>query len=313
MDETDLAILRELARDQVGGWGRLDPRVSASEIARHVNLARSTVSTRLKRWHETGLLVSHDLWPNPGLFDAVFTAGTVRVSQPRRKPAVLEGLTSVEGVAGILDHVGPWIGIALVGQRPAGLDRTERVIERLAGVDGTEMGPLFEPPRCPADLSELDWRIIAASKVEPLGPDHAAAERAGVSTRTYRRRYRQMIEENALMLVLQMDFRRWTGGALARFFIHLGSDADRRAVAEHVQDILPPSMFINASLRPEPEVPMPMLDTVTHLDSVSVADDHHRSLLEVDAIDDVEVLFPRRLITVSHWLEDRLDQRVDKA
>lgn len=311
MDETDLAILRELARDQVGGWGRLDPRISASEIARHVDIARSTVSTRLERWDESGFLVGYKLAPNTGLFDAVHQAGSVRVDDPRRKPSVVESLSMMDAVAGLLDHVGTWVGFALVSQDKGGLDRAARLIGGIEGVDGVETGPAFQPPCCDATLSPLDWRILAAVREDPLGPDHEAADRAGVSARTFRRRYRRMVRQDAVMLMLELDFTAWTGGALSRFVVHLDAQASRSAAAKRVQATLPASMFINNSLRPDAEQPWPVLDAVAHLPSVAEAAGLERALLSLAGVEDVEVLFPCTLATVTHWVDARIDQELD--
>lgn len=310
MDETDVGILRELGRDQVGGWGRLDPRVSAGAIARRVGVARSTVSRRLQRWQESGFLLGFDLWPNPDLFEGVLAAGSVRVVEPTRKPGVVASLSEMDRVAGVLDHLGEWVGVGLVADGPGGLGRTARLLRDVKGVDEVETGPVFQPPETEVEMSPLDWRVLAAAREDPRGPVHEAADRAGVSTRTFRRRYGDAIRGNGVLLLLQLDFRRWAGGALTRFVLHLGPDRSRSAVGKRVEGALPASMFINNSLRPEPEQPWPVLDVVSHLDGLAVAADLRLDLLDLEGVQEVEVLFPRKLLTVSHWVRQRIQRRV---
>ena len=50
-----------------------------------------------------------------------------------------------------------------------------------------------------------------------------------------------------------------------------------------------------------------MLDVGAHLDSVARAEDVQRELTLLDSVDDVEVLFPRRIHLYRGWFDEHIE------
>lgn len=303
VDRTDLSILAELGRDQIMGFGSFDPRLSINEVAQRLGMPRSTVQARVRAWEEGGFLLGFDVWPSPDLFDLQMGLVILSVEDPRDRPKAIESVLLSDGTMLLWDMVGPRMGAVVLGPDEATVRRRGELLGRLSGVTGAEVTQTFRAP--PADLepTQLDWRIIASLREDPLGPLHEAADRVGVSTRTVTRRYQAMRDANAVALVPDLDFTRWEGEPLVRFDVWCDPDADRRAVAEEVARVLPEPEFIHQSLERIPHHPTPLLELLFMPPSLGRVEDAHREVLSIPGVEGVIVLFPRRFHLARHWCD----------
>lgn len=88
LDKADQALLA-LLRDNA--------RIPASELARHLGLARSTVQARIARLEQTGVIAGYTLRPGTGLRPPLRATALVSI-EPRSGPAVLDRLRALPAV-----------------------------------------------------------------------------------------------------------------------------------------------------------------------------------------------------------------------
>lgn len=313
MDAVDLAILRELGRDQVAGVGNLDPQLSLNEVARRADLPPSTVSQRVRGWEETGFLVRRRVWPHPRLLGAQLAVLSVKAPGLTDRPGLVEDLALVDGVILMLEHVEPWLGVMVAHEDEGVLDRRRRLIERVAGVETVDqVVPLGWPDEIDP-LTDLQWRLVGALFEHPEAELHEIADRLGVSTRTVTRKLDPLIESRALWSVFELDFRKWTGSCMARFLVTHDEDHPRSGVLDTIRDRIPELMFINNSVHGPRMGPPTWFDLLTPLPAAAEIRDTQRTLAEVDGVRDVEALIPRKIHAVDHWFHPRLEQRVEAA
>lgn len=216
MDALDLGILRELARDQIVWFGRLDPRLSAAEIARRLHVDRATVSARLHAWERSGFLTGHAIVSSPLLFGARIAGGSLRVDDPVRKPPLLDDLGLVPGVLSAVDHVGPWTALLYAFETREGLERSRRLLARLPGVDEATPCVPFRAPEPEVEPTRLDWRIVRELSTAPRAPMGDVARKVGVSRKTFVRRLERLVEGRALWYLPLLDFTRYGKATIAR-------------------------------------------------------------------------------------------------
>jgi DNA-binding Lrp family transcriptional regulator len=313
VDEVDLAILRELGREQAAGVGNLDPRLSLNEVARRAELPPSTVSKRVRDWEESGLLAGRSTWPNPALFDANLVALSVHAPGLRERPRLVEDLGLVDGVLLVLEHVEPWLGVLMAHEDEPVLDRRLRLIERIAGV--VEVGEVIDLD-WPVDVdkvSDLQWRLIEELFEDPAADLHEIADRVGVSTRTVTRKLQPLVEGDALWSVFELDFRRWTGGCLVRLLASVEDEVDRSTVLDTVGTRFPDAVFINNSVHGPRVGPGDTLDLLVLLPAPARIPEAERSMEDVDGIAEAEVLLPRGIHAFDHWFQPRLREQVARA
>ena len=129
IDETDqrlLALLRDNARRPV------------AELARHLNLARTTVQTRIERLETLGVIAGYTLKISPAVRPPL--QATVLISiEPRSGPEVLARLRSLPGVEVVHTTSGRFDLLAqVVAQTTEELDETIDRIGEARGVRSSE-------------------------------------------------------------------------------------------------------------------------------------------------------------------------------
>ncbi|HEV8359724.1 MAG TPA: AsnC family transcriptional regulator [Candidatus Thermoplasmatota archaeon] len=311
MDELDMAILREMARDKVLVWGGLDPRLSAGEIARRLGGDPSTVRARVRAWEEAGFLAGHAIWPNPALFGAHLASGGLRVDDPRQKQAVLDALRDVEGIVGVQEYVGPWAGLGRVVENPEALERQLRLLARLPGV--TEVTRPFAPrqPQPTIEPSPLDWRMLDALRRSPEATLQQLAGEVGISSKTFARRYDALVAGRAVWHVPSLDFTRYGGATVAKFIVLLAPGIDPVAAAASFQERFPlmdhHAGHVHAGGANDARG---LVELYLHLPSAAAAEEAQRALLGYPGVTEVELLFPKRFWTNGAWFAERLAARL---
>lgn len=312
MDRHDLAILREMTRDHHLVWGGIDPRVSTTDIADRVGLHPSTVRARLRAWEREGFLEGYDVIPNPGLLGCDLMVTSVRMEAPEEKAAFFDDLGLVEGVHGAIDHVGPWVGVAFQVEHPPAVPRRVEVLGRRPGVGEVEEPFPGEFPRAEATPSSLDWRIVRELRRDPTDTLAAIADRVGITPKTLKRRYHDLVRGHAIVTVAVLDFRRYTGGTAVRVNAYLADPGDRANVAGALRDSYPEAMEMNPVPRSEPSDPSGthgrVVQFLVHVSTAAVADDLLATASQVPGVAEAEVLFPVRYHRYPQWLDERVDR-----
>lgn len=309
MDEVDLAILRELGRDQVAGVGNLDPQLSLNEVARRAELPPSTVSKRVRDWEADGFLVERSLWPSPELLGAGMAALSVHAPGLHDRAGLVEDIGLIDGVLLVFEHVEPWLGVLVAHEDEAVLARRRRLLERVLGVEGVGQVIALASPHDGEAPSDLQWRLVRALYEDPEAELHEIAERLGVSTRTVTRKLDPLIEARALWSVFGLDFRCWTGSCMVRFLLTIDEGRKRPGIVEAVREQVPKLMFINNSVHGPDVSPDRWIDLLTPLTAAAAIPEARRRLAGIAGVAEVEALIPRRIHVFDHWFEPRLEER----
>jgi len=308
MDPLDVGILRELSRDQILWFGRIDPRISAAEVARRLGVDRATVGSRLRTWERQGFLLAHEVVPSPLVFGAQIAGGNLSVSEIRQKPRILEDLALVPGVISAVDHVGEWIALLYAFDRPESLDRSRRLLGRLPGVGAVTPCVPFRAPEPTMTLTRVDLRILNGLRLGSRRSFQEISRAAGVSTKSLARRMERLVRGRCIWYLPILDFTRYKKSVFARFVVVLKPNSNATQVAEQVSLKLPHLTYLTdttAFVEPSRSMP-PLLDVGAHVDSVGEVEDIQRELSGLDGVDDVEVLFPRRFHLYRGWFDDRI-------
>jgi DNA-binding Lrp family transcriptional regulator len=308
MDRLDVGILRELSRDQIVWFGRIDPRLSAAEIARQLRVDRATVGTRLRSWEKQGFLCGHEVVPSPLVFGAKIAGGNLRVEDLRKKPRILEDLSLIPGLISAVDHYGEWVALLYAFERTDELDRSRRLISRLSGVgEVTPCIPFIAPVPTMAP-TRLDYRILDDLKSGPRRTFQEIARSVRISPKSLVRRLEQLVQGRAVWYLPILDFARYSKAVVSRFVVAFAQGSDAGSIEDWVLRHVPgvTYLFDSSTLVGAGDPFPPMLDIGAHLESVGRAEDLHRELLGLKGVKDVEVLFPRRFYLYRTWFDDRI-------
>jgi DNA-binding Lrp family transcriptional regulator len=309
MDRLDLGILRELSRDQIVWFGGLDPRLSAAEMARHLRVDRATVSGRLHAWERSGFLTGHAVVPSPLLFGAGVAGGNLQVEAIAQKPRILEDLLLVPGLISAVDHLGPWVALLFAYDSREALDRSRRLLERLAGVGEVSPCVPFHVPVPAVTPTSLDWRVLRGLSAAPRKPLGEVARSVGTTVKTLSRRLERLVAARAIWYLPLFDFSRYSKATIVRFVVSLRPDGDPAVAAEAAVRAIPGLSYLvdtSSLVSTEERIP-PILDIGAHLHSVGEAEDIQRDLQRIDGVGEVEVLFPRRVYLYRAWFDERLE------
>ena len=308
MDTLDVGILRELSRDQILWFGRLDPRVSAAEMARRLDVDRATVGSRLRSWERQGFLLAQEAIPSPLVFGAQIAGGNLKVSEVREKPRILEDLGLIPGLISAVDHVGEWVALLYAYEQPEALDRSRRLIARLPGVGDVTPCVPFRAPEPTMTPTQLDFRILNALRLGSRHTFQEIARAAGISAKSLARRMEQLVRGRSIWYLPILDFTRYNKSVFARFVIVVKPDSPTARVVEQVALRLPNLTHLTdtSTLAASNEAVPSLLDAGAHVDSVGQAEDIQRELQELETVEEVELLFPRRIYLYRSWFDDRI-------
>lgn len=301
-----------MTRDHHVVWGGIDPRISTTDIADQVDLHPSTVRARLRTWEREGFLEGYDVVPNPRLLGSDLMVTSVRVEAPEEKPSFFDDLGLVEGVQGAIDHVGPWVGVAFQVEHPDAVDRRVEVLERRPGVGEVEEPFAGEFPRAEANPSTLDWRIVRELRRDPTDTLAAIADRVGITPKTLKRRYHDLVQGHAIVTVAVLDFRRYSGGTAVRVNAFLADPTDREAVAGELREAYPEDIEMNPVPPDAPSAPSgahgKVVQFLVHTPTAAVAADLLATASAVEGVEEAEALFPVRYHRYPQWLNERVDR-----
>jgi DNA-binding Lrp family transcriptional regulator len=125
MDSTDLALI---------GLLRSDARASVATLARKLGVARGTVTQRMRRLEDAGLIVGYTVRLRPDAEPQTIRAWMGIAVEGNEARAVIASLLGEPGVATLHDTNGRWDLLAEL--RAADLQELSRVLERIRLIRG---------------------------------------------------------------------------------------------------------------------------------------------------------------------------------
>ena len=200
MDELDFKIFKALGfrpfGPSSGDLSRLNPWVLAKRIGADGN----TVKLRLNKMRRSGFIHYFQIYPNfrlLGMSDAayLFDAGDVL-----GKNETIEKCSLVDGVTEIHNFIGSQICIDFTYQDRRDESRRLELFRKLTRCESPERFYERVMPPVTIELSNLDWRIIKALRYDALKAPSAVAKELGLTTKTVRRRFERMTQNNAVII-----------------------------------------------------------------------------------------------------------------
>jgi len=293
-------------------WGSLDPRISIREIGRRLQVDPTTIWSHLRAWQRSGFLLGYSVVPNPKLFGGGLAGGSVRLSDSRAKERFFDEFGLIDGAAFAVDQLGPWVVVMFVVQSQRGMERSVALTRRLSGV--SEMEPCI-PFHCPATTltpSPMDWRILQILHTKPGEDLSSWARTAGITPKTFARRYNRLVWDRAVWSIPRLDFTRYSGATIARFLVWLTARSDAQAVLTKLEQQFPSYILLEdqSGLPDTGSAKVRLLQLFLQTSSAGEVEDADRVIREVDSVVGVETYFPRRTYVYEDWFAERLESRV---
>lgn len=309
MDRLDLAIFREMFRDNAFQMAGVDPKRSAVEIADRLNIGRSTVHARWQGWEREGFLRGFAVVPNLALFGVATAGRNLRVADARAKPLVLRDMALVDGMLFAFVNAGLWMSTGFVRDNASATARRGELLARLPGV--VEAEPVFPGPPMACDLepTRLDWRLIAALRAEPEANLGAIASGLGVGLKTVTRHYDRLLKADAVWYQPRFDFARFPG-AVVQFIVTLEDARQQRDALQFLRKRFPDLIAYGGK---QPDYPMPVVQFVVHFESAGAVDEATAIAWEAPGARDVEMVYPLRIEMFPAWLDERIAEAIAKA
>jgi len=312
VDEFDLKVLIEISRERLFLWGNLDPRLSAETIAKRLRTNRNKVWSRLRGWERCGFLRGWEVTPSLALFGAGLGVTAIRVDDGRKRTQALKDIGLVHGVVNALEYVGPWIGVSFVTESATAASRRLALLSRLNGVD--EVLPAFDLPipECSLEPTALEWRVLESLRRWPRGTLAYAARHVGVSQKTFTKHYDRLIKAKAIWCVPLLDFTCYGEGAMARLLVTHSPGASEGQVSTGLARHFP-TILDNLPVSLPGPPPRKLSAVLIHLRSAAEAEEAHRTALTLPGVEDVEVLFPKRIHLYRDWFDERIGEALARA
>ncbi len=201
MDQLDFKIFRSLGfrpyGRNAGDLSRLNPWVIAKKVGANGN----TVKLRLNKMKRSGFIRYFQIYPNFRLLDMNGVAYLFHVSDILGKYEIIEKCSLVDGVTEIHNFIGGHICIDFTYQDSRDESRRLELFRRLTRCELPEKFYERVMPPVEISLSATDWQIIKALRYKAFKPLSKVAEELGLTTKTVRRRFERMTQNNAIIIV----------------------------------------------------------------------------------------------------------------
>jgi DNA-binding Lrp family transcriptional regulator len=203
MDQLDFKIFRTLGLgpsvNESGDFNRLNPWV----IAKKLGVDGNTVKIRLAKMKKSGFIRYFQIYPNYRLLGigAAAAAYLFELDDPERKNAIINQCSLVEGVTEITSFVGNQVCVDFTYHDPKDESRRLSLLLSLTNCKRAEKFYDRVMPPIRFELSSTDWRIIKSLRYNAFKPLSKVAQELGLSTKTVRRRFERLIDNNAVVIV----------------------------------------------------------------------------------------------------------------
>jgi AsnC-type helix-turn-helix domain len=190
MDQLDFKIFRTLglrpSGNQRGDSNRLNPWVIAKKLGVDGNTVKS------------GFIRYFQIYPNYRLLGiGGGSAYLFELDDPERKNAIINQCALVDGVTEITSFVGNEVCIDFTYHDPKDESRRLKLLLGLTNCKRAEKFYDRVMPPVRFELSNTDWRIIKSLRYNAFKPLSKVAQELGLTTKTVRRRFQRMIDNNA--------------------------------------------------------------------------------------------------------------------
>lgn len=202
MDQLDFKIFRTLglrpSGNQRGDSNRLNPWI----LAKKLGVDGNTVKVRLAKMKKSGFIRYFQIYPNYRLLGiGGGSAYLFELDDPEKKNTIINQCALVDGVTEITNFVGNEVCIDFTYHDPKDESRRLNLLLGLTNCKKAEKFYDREMPPVRFKLSNTDWIIIKSLRYNAFKPLSKVARELGLSTKTVRRRFQRLIDNNAVVIV----------------------------------------------------------------------------------------------------------------
>jgi len=315
VDVVDLAVLRHMfPQGEARLWGSrliVDPRISPREIGARVGLSEVAVRNRIAKMTAEGFIQGHIVWPNPQLFGASLRVMELPSRDLTDTDRILLALDRVDGVISarvMIDEDGRHVRVSFIDDAQV---KTEERVRRIAAVADSNACITSLPewlPSCPPRLPRLDWRVIFAIRSAPELPLNEHARRLGLSTKTVRRRFNELLDSQSMFWSLDANNSLLS---VAACFIWLHGPTLRETVCQEIEHRI--GSWIPAArggIGEPPNPSAPWIFALFWLRSPAESDGLARVLLTIPGVTAVQRRFPSDGRSYPSWLDRKIGKEL---
>ena len=218
MDKLDIALLRELT--QAGTVWPANPHLSSSHraIARKLGVSAGTVRNRVLRMTRSGFLQGIRVYANPGVLGLLSGSYTLETPPGSRRGETIARLSQVEGIVFFENFHGSLLGLGVVAEDEAGMQRLLAEIDKAVGSKRGTYTPVHHPP-CAVRPTEAEWALLSRIVPDGFRSYRELSSALGVPIRTLKRRVARLARGGALLSFPRLDYRALNGGITAELLI----------------------------------------------------------------------------------------------
>lgn len=293
-DDLDVRLMRELVSP---GSFRWDVKESYSSVAKKLGIDEETVRKRLKRAQLAGVLEGFHLIPNPHLFRMESSAIELEVAEEAKKPGIVSQIRLLEGVVLIVDFHGSRLRAVVYHESDQALSRKVQLIGLMcASREAIHWTESFPP--CAMKMKRTDWTILKSLRKEARKSLVSVAEEVGASTRTVKRRFEKMIEENSFYLMPITSYEK-SAVVTCSFTVDCPDNLRKKSADSLVMSRLHRVIFSNTSAK--------RYSVFTVLcNNFGEAESIREEIAGVNGVAGVKMGVVKKVVHVSDWLDQKI-------
>ena len=308
LENLDFAILRESLRNRVFGWEGFDPRRSAEEIGRALQVSPGTVRRHLADWRSTGFFRGFYVMPHPDLLGVKSRWTYLTFSDTIHVPPALRSLGLLDGTIWAFE-LPDRLYVHFVGENDASLDRRVQLMAQLPGLTKIEPAILYTPP-CGHVMSRLDWRMVQVLRQTPEIPLPRLAESLGVSLKTTRLRFDALVESNAVSFFPEFGVNEFPG-SFKVFFAVLEDPTRSEVLAEEIGKVFPNAIRTFGPGCAPPGEPSPVAAFVVGASSDANLQDASLAVRRIPGVAATFLEAVNRFTRYTAWTDERIAALLD--
>lgn len=248
-----------------------------TSIARKLQISESTVRNRLREGGEIARFFRG--WSaviNPSTIDSHSAHLYVDVEPPSLKVEVIHETKLIDGVWYIANLHGDELGFGLLYEDEKSLEEKVELISSISRSEHVDYSEIIFP-QSDYQFTYADLVIMKAAQGNPWQTFESVAERAGLSTRTVKRRLSRMIEARAFYLTPILNYKSLAGAIGADLMVFYEDIQVARRAEKEIFSIV--ESFLLSAIRGRVHSYFPLI-----LRNVSQATEITNHIKEVDGV-----------------------------
>ena len=303
MDQLDFKIFRILGfrshGNEAGDFNRLNPWV----IAKRLQVDGNTVKARLAKMKKSGFIRYFQIYPNYRLLGISGGSYLFELDDPERKNAMINQCALVDGTTAITNFVGNEFCIDFTYRDPKDESRRLKLLSELTNCKRFEKFYEKIMPPVRIELSNTDWRIIKSLRYNAFKPLSKVAQELGLSTKTVRRRFERMTNNNAVLIVPVIRPGDLVNTITCVLLLYFKESQREHAVMEALR-LFEDSYFL-IDTTPEGNA---MLGLVAQ--TLAETEDNFIRAKKIEGIRNVKMLILKEIQEFSEWLDLEIERKI---